>query len=53
MNAKKKLDVILSENPDPSKWSKWIKLAMAILSALLAALCGDALDVCASVDGLF
>jgi len=53
MDAEKKLNKILSENPDPGKWSKWIKLAIAILSALLAAFGGDALDVCASVAGLF
>ena len=53
MNAKSKLDAILSEYPDPNKWSKWVKLAIAILSAILAAFGGDALDVCASVAGLF
>lgn len=53
MDAKKKLEQVLRENPDPSKWTKWIKLIIAILSAILAAIGGDALDVCASVAGLF
>ena len=53
MNAKQKLEQVLRDNPDPSKWSKWIRLIIAILSAILAAIGGDALDVCASVAGLF
>lgn len=38
MTPKENLDKVLKENPDPSKWSKWIKFIIAVLSALLGAI---------------
>lgn len=37
-NKEKKLKTLLKENPDPSKWSKWLKFIIAILSALAGAI---------------
>lgn len=42
--AKQKLDKVLSDNPDPSKWSKWIKLTIKVLVLILSAVFGDAVD---------
>lgn len=38
MNSEKKLNKLLKENPDPSKWSKWLKFIIAVLSALVGAI---------------
>lgn len=54
MDNKEKLDKILKDNPDPSKWSFWIKLVIAVLSALLGAIgeyATGALDV--AVNAIF
>lgn len=41
-NKEKKLNSLLKENPDPSKWSKWLKIIIAILSAIVGAIAEDA-----------
>lgn len=38
MNEKQKLEKVLKDNPDPTKWSKWVKIIIAVLSALLGAI---------------
>ncbi len=44
-SSEQKLKTLLSENPDPSKWSKWLKVLIAILSAILGALAEDATNL--------
>lgn len=41
----KKLNRLLAENPDPSKWSKWLKVIIAVLSALLGAIAENQLTL--------
>lgn len=43
--AKDKLKNVLTENPDPSKWSFWIKLIIAVLSAVLGIIGENQLDI--------
>ena len=38
MNYEKKLNKLMKENPDPNKWSKWLKIIIAVLSALVGAI---------------
>lgn len=45
MNEKEKLEKILKENPDPSKWSKCLKVLVKILVIIIAALGGDVSNV--------
>lgn len=45
MKEKEKLEKILKENPDPSKWSKWLKVLVKILAIIIAALGGDVSNV--------
>lgn len=45
LKAQQKLNSIYSENPDPSKWSKWLKVIIAILSALVGALAENQLSI--------
>ena len=45
MNEKEQLQKIVSENPDPAKWSKWVKVAIRILVIILSAVLGDGFDV--------
>ena len=40
-----KLRGLLKENPDPSKWSKWLKFAIKILVLALSAVLGDEFSV--------
>lgn len=44
MNEKQKLEKILNENPDPKKWSKWLKVIIKCLVLILSAVFGDAVD---------
>lgn len=44
MTEKEKLDKILMDYPDPSKWSKWLKLIVKVLVVIISALTGDAID---------
>lgn len=39
--VRQKLENVLSENPDPSKWSKWLRTAIKILLLILSAIGGD------------
>lgn len=41
----KKLKNIIAENPDPKKWTKWIKLAIKILVLIISAIGGDVIDI--------
>lgn len=41
----KKLKKLLEENPDPKKWSKWLKLAIKILVLIVSAIGGDIIDI--------
>ena len=45
MKNEEKLNKILADNPDPSKWSKWIKFIIAVLSALLGAITENQLNI--------
>ena len=45
MDNEQKLKKLLSENPDPDKWSFWIKLIIAVLSALLGAVAEHTTDL--------
>lgn len=49
----KKLQKLLSENPDPSKWSMWLKIIIAVLSALLGAIGEHYTDAVSSVLNVF
>lgn len=41
----KKLKKLIDENPDPKKWSKWLKLAIKILILIISAIGGDIIDI--------
>lgn len=45
MNSKEKLEKVLAENPDPGKWSKWLKVFIKVLIILASALGGDFIDI--------
>lgn len=38
MTLQEKLERLKKVNPDPNKWSKWIKFIIAVLSALVGAI---------------
>lgn len=45
MTSKEKLDGLLAANPDPKKWSKWLKVLIKVLIVLASALGGDAIEI--------
>lgn len=51
--AKDKLKNVLIENPDPSKWSFWLKLVIAVLSAILGIIGENQLDIVTNISNLF
>lgn len=54
MDNKEKLEKIIKENPDPSKWSFWIKVIIAVLSALLGAIGEHATSLVGTcINGIF
>lgn len=42
---KQKLDKVLADNPDPSKWSKWLKILIKVLVVIASAIGGDYSDI--------
>lgn len=52
-NAEKKLQQIVSDNPDPNKWSVAIKIIIAILSAILGIIAENQADIVNLVSNLF
>ncbi|MBR4715713.1 MAG: smalltalk protein [Bacteroidales bacterium] len=56
MNQKQALDElnnVLSNNPDPDKWSMWIKIIIAVLSAILGVIGENKLDLVTNLSNLF
>lgn len=45
MNEKQKLEKVLKENPDPTKWSKWLKVLIRVLIVIASALAGDSIEI--------
>lgn len=44
-NEEKKLKTIVKGNPDPNKWSKYLKLIVKILLLAIAAITGDSVSI--------
>lgn len=50
--AKQELNHVLSENPDPSKWTLVIKIIIAVLSAILGIIGENKLDIVTNLSNL-
>ena len=50
--AKKDLMSVLTDNPDPSQWSKWIKLIIAVLSAILGIIGENKFDIVTNLSNV-
>lgn len=51
-DAQTNLKSVLIENPDPSKWSFWIKLIVAVLSAILGIIGENRFDIVTNLSNL-